>query len=198
LDPSLKEFWSTNPWDIVTGGHNLSAFERDRMWFNIRGKHFLDVSYLSGTDNDGDGRGVVAADFRNCGQMDLIVRHVSGGPVLLYENKMPRKHYLTVSLRGTKSNKRGIGARLVAKANGQQIVRELYANNSFMGQAPPQVHFGLAEATKLDELSVLWPSGETQLFTNITADRHIVITEGKDGNDAIETVIPAPGKIIEP
>ena len=65
---------------------------------------------MTGTDNDGDGRCVVAGDFRNNGQLDLVVRQVGGGPVLLYENEFPKAHYLTVSLRGTKSNRLGIGA----------------------------------------------------------------------------------------
>ncbi|HEY8504476.1 MAG TPA: hypothetical protein VIL46_07830, partial [Gemmataceae bacterium] len=71
LDPSLKEFWSENPWDIVHDGHNLSAFERNRTWLNLNGSAFLDLSFLTGTDSDGDGRAVVAGDFRNTGQQDL-------------------------------------------------------------------------------------------------------------------------------
>ena len=119
LDPSLGEFWVNNPWDIVREGHNLSAFERTRTWLNVRGQSFLDVSYLSGADNDGDGRCVVAGDFRNIGRLDVVVRKASGGPLQLYENNFPQRHYLKVTLRGTRSNRQGIGARLVARVNGQ-------------------------------------------------------------------------------
>jgi len=76
IDSSLNEFWVSNPWDIVKEGHNLSAFERSRMWLNLRGQGFLDVSYLSGADDDGDGRCVVAGDFRNNGRLDVLVRKV--------------------------------------------------------------------------------------------------------------------------
>ena len=196
LDPTLKEFWSENPWDIVSEGHNLSAFERNRVWFNVGGKGFLDLSFLTGADSDGDGRGVVAADFRNTGQLDLIVRQVGGGPLLLFENQLPPRHYLMVSLRGTQSNKRGIGARLVARLGGRQIVRELYPHNGFRGQAPALVHFGLADAARVDELSILWPSGQRQVLTDLRADRHVVITEGKQGPEAVEEVVP--GSTIAP
>jgi enediyne biosynthesis protein E4 len=196
LDPTLKEFWSENPWEIVSEGHNLSAFERNRVWFNVGGKRFLDLSFLTGADSDGDGRGVVAADFRKTGQLDLLVRQVSGGPVLLFENQLPRRHSLTVSLRGTQSNKLGIGARLVARVGGRQIVRELYPHNGFRGQAPALVHFGLADATRVDRLEIRWPSGQTQVLTDLQADRHVVITEGKRGADAVEEVVP--GKPIAP
>src|SRR5438477_13084440 len=97
LDPTLGEFWVNNPWDIIKNGHNLSSYERNRCYLNVRGQNFLDVSFLSGADNDGDGRSVVAADFRNDGRMDLLVRQVSGGAVLLYENRFPPRHYLKVS-----------------------------------------------------------------------------------------------------
>ena len=50
--------------------------------------------------------------------LDLIVRQAGGGPLLLYENRMPRKNYLTVSLRGRASNRQGIGARLTAEVGG--------------------------------------------------------------------------------
>ena len=53
LDPGLKEFWVTNPFQIASAGQNLSAFERNRMFLNVRGEAFVDVSHLSGADNDG-------------------------------------------------------------------------------------------------------------------------------------------------
>src|SRR5436190_10055266 len=128
LDASLGEFWVERPWEIFTKGHNLSSYERKRFFLNvpgsIRGRDFLDLSFLSGADNDGDGRSVVAADFRNTGQLDLVVRQAGGGPIILYENQFPPRHYLKVSLRGTKSNRLGIGARLSATVRGRALVRE--------------------------------------------------------------------------
>src|SRR3954468_3178178 len=100
LDPALKEFWVNNPWEIVAHGHNLSCYERNRAFLNRKGQDFLDISHLTGADSDGDGRSVVAADLRNAGQLDLLVRQAGGGALLLYENRLPRRHYLQVSLRG--------------------------------------------------------------------------------------------------
>ena len=90
LDASLREFWVSNPWQITALGHNLSAFERNRAYLNVKGQDFLDISHLTGADSDGDGRAVVAADFRNVGMLDLIVRQAGGGPLLLFENRLPR------------------------------------------------------------------------------------------------------------
>jgi hypothetical protein len=199
LDPELKEFWAESPWAIAAMGHNLSMFERDRVYLNVAGaggasRDFVDISHLTGADSDGDGRSVVAADFRNCGQLDLLVRRAGGGPLTLYENRFARRHSLQVSLEGQKSNRLGIGARIVATAGGRTIVRELYPQNTFRSQAPASVHFGLADASVVDRLVVHWPSGLTQELTGIPADRHIRIVEGASGAGAVTTVVPGTPK----
>jgi hypothetical protein len=196
LDASLGEFWTENPWEIITKGHNLSAYERDRLFLNVSGTNFVDVSGLSGADSEGDGRSVVAADFRNDGHLDLLVRQVGGGPLRLYENQFPRRHYLELTLRGTKSNRLGIGSWLTVEADGRKQVREVYPINSFRSQGPARVHFGLGNATKVDRLSIRWPSGEEQELTGLAVDRHIVVQEGQQGMAALETVVP--GQIIQP
>src|SRR5262249_38012087 len=135
-------------------------------------------------------------DFRNNGRLDLVVRQVGGGPVLLYENNFPQRHYLKVSLRGRQSNRQGIGARLTAEVKGQALVRELYPLNSYRSQMPNIVHFGLGDATQVDRLTIQWPSGKKQEFIGLLADRHLVVDEGRGGSKAIEIVVP--GCIMPP
>lgn len=196
LDSTLGEFWVGNPWLIIAKGHNLSSFERNRVFLNAKGKSFFEISHLTGADSDGDGRSVVAADFRNVGMQDLLVRQAGGGALLLYENRLPRKSYLKVSLRGRTSNRQGIGARLTAVVNGQQQVRELYPANGYHSQSPSLVHFGLSDAEKVDRLTIRWPSGKVQELKGLKANRHIVIEEGKEGDAAVEAVVP--GRTIAP
>jgi hypothetical protein len=190
LDAELKEFWTDNPWNIIAQGHNLSCYERKRAYLNVKGQAFLEISHLTGADNDSDGRSVVAADFGNTGRLDLIVRQVGGGPLLLYENRFPQKHYLEVSLRGRQSNRQGVGARLTAVVRGQPLVRELYPHNTYRSQAPNVVHFGLGDAEAVERLTVRWPSGRVQEWCDLRGDRHILVDEEKEGPGAVETVVP--------
>lgn len=195
LDESLKEFWVDNPWQIVAHGHNLSCYERNRVFLNVQGQDFLDISHLTGADSDGDGRAVVAADFRNTGMLDLVVRQAGGGALLLFENRLPRKNYLQVSLRGHPrhghaSNRQGIGARLTAVVRGQQLVRELYPANGYLAQAPNVVHFGLGDHAAIDSLTIRWPSGKIQTFAKMKGNRHIVVDENTEGADAVSAVMP--------
>jgi hypothetical protein len=203
VDKSLGEFWVENPWDIVKSGHNLSAYERKRLFLNVPAgaggpatRDFLDVSYLSGADNDGDGRSVIAGDLRNNGRLDLVVRQSGGGPLYIYQNDFPQRHYLEVSLRGTRSNRLGIGARLVATVKGQNLVREQFPHNTYRSQAPNIVHFGLGDAVEVERLVIHWPSGARQELLNLPADRHIIVEEGREGAAAVETVVP--GQTMRP
>jgi hypothetical protein len=210
VDPNIGEFWVANLWEekrwqAASVRHNLACRERQRLYLNAGGTEgrvsgFFDLSFLSGADAEGDGRCVVAADFRNNGQLDLIVRKVGGGSVTVYENQFQnaaaKRHYLEVSLRGRKSNSLGIGAHLVAEVAGRRIHRDLYPVNSFKSQMPCRVHFGLKDAATVDRLTICWPSGQVQVLTRLAADRHIVVEEGKEGADAVETVVP--GKIFLP
>jgi len=109
---------------------------------------------------------------------------------------MPRRHYLEVSLRGTRSNRLGIGSRLTLEAGGRRQTQELYPINSYQSQGPTRLHFGLGDATRIDRLAISWPSGEEQELSDLAADRHIVVEEGRRGTEAVETVIP--GQIIRP
>src|SRR6266481_6134939 len=118
-DARLKDWWVENPWLIAARGKSLSGYERNRVFLNSRGTEFFEISGLMGADSDGDGR------------QDLLVRQAGGGSFLMFENRFPKAHWLQVSLRGVKSNRLGLGARLVAQAGSQKLVRELYPHNTF-------------------------------------------------------------------
>lgn len=192
LDGELGEFWVGNPWEIFEQ-HNLSAFEPNRMFVNLEGEHYLEVSFISGADTDADSRGVLAADLDNDGQLDLVTRQAGGGPLKIYQNQLPSRSYLKVSLRGTDSNRLGIGARLIAHVGSRQLVREMYPHNSYRAQAPALVHFGLDAAPGVDRLEIHWPSGLSQEVHDLAGNRHVVIEEGSDRVEVVE-----PGREIAP
>lgn len=177
VDQASGQFWVDHPWNIVAEGHNLSGFERNATYLNLAGRGFADVSFLSATDNDGDGRSIVPADIDNDGRLDMIVRQASGGALLVFRNQLPQQHWLRVSLRGRKSNGLGIGARLVAEIGERRLVRELYPANTYYSQQPAEVHFGLADAIQVDRLTIHWPSGNKQTISRIAADQHLRVTE---------------------
>lgn len=158
----------------------------------MEGSNFLDISYLTGADSDGDGRSAVAADLNNDGQQDLVVRQVGGGPLLIYENRLPKRHWLKLSLRGTQSNSLGIGARVTVTVADRQLVRELHPINTYRSQGPSLLHFGLGDADHIDTLTIRWPSGLVQELGPLKADRHILVRENSSRMETFQ-----PGQTLQ-
>ena len=86
--------------------------------------------------------------------------------------------FARVALIAKKTHRLALGARVFVKSAGvtQQDFVKLTAG--FQTQVPSDLHFGLGKATKVDELTVRWPSGAKQTFTDVPANRRIEITEG--------------------
>ena len=178
LDKANGEFWVSNPWSFSASGENLSAYERNGVFLNDRRGGFHNISHASGADNPGDGRSAVSWDITGDGMPELFVRQAGGGALVIYHNRFPRAHYLQLSLRGTRSNSLGGGARVECEIGGLVIRRSLFPVVNFLSQSPALLHLGLGDAATVDRLTIHWPSGEVQRFEKLAADRHLRITEG--------------------
>jgi hypothetical protein len=180
LDKSAGQFWVGNAWDI-SEDHNLSAYERKAAYLNVGAKpgeaKFANASFLSGADGDGDGRTAVAADLDGDGMQELILRQAGGGPLVVYRNELPKRHWLRVKLRGTKSNGGGVGARVTAWIGDRKLVRDVYPQNTFVSQQPNEAYFGLGDAAVIDRLEIRWPSGQTQALERVAVDRLLRVME---------------------
>jgi len=180
VDRDAGEFWVESPFQLMKLGHNLSSFERSRMFLSVRGKAFIDASFLSAADIDSDSRSVVVADFAGDGAPDILIGTVGGGPLRMFRNQFPRTNRrLRIDLVGVESNRPAIGARIVAHVGGRQIVRDRFPANGFMGQGPVETILGVGEANRVDRLTIRWPTGRVQEFTDVPVNCSLTITEGR-------------------
>jgi len=136
---------------------------------------FLDVSGNAGDDfqQPQAHRGAAFADFNNDGKIDVVVS-VLGQPAELWENISPEANtWLSLQLRGTRSNRDGIGARIrIGDQYNQMTTNVGYASSSHAG-----VHFGLGKARQVDRVEIRWPSGIQQVLTNVPANQVLRVTE---------------------
>jgi len=168
VDDSIGEFWLENPFDFEKNkGFNLSMFERNRMFLNRDGKRFADVSFLSKTDLDSDSRAVAVGDLNGDGRPDLVVRSAGGGPLRVFLNKAAAAPYVRVTLQGSRSNKDGIGARLILTRGDRRLYREHFPQNSLYAQSALETIFGLGDYTGTLSLKIVWPSGREQIIENV-------------------------------
>lgn len=114
-------------------------------------------------------------DYDNDGWLDIFVA-VSRSPCRLFRNLRGSNHWLKVKLVGTRSNRDGIGARLLLKAGGLTQMREVSGGSGHQ-QDPFIQHFGLGKSTKVHQLIVKWPGGEKQTLTDLTGDRTVLVEE---------------------
>jgi enediyne biosynthesis protein E4 len=117
------------------------------------------------------GRGAAFGDLNNDGWMDAITTSLGERPQL-FLNRGGESHWLTITLRGKRSNRDGYGARV--QVNGQ--VRFATAAGSYLSSNDKRLHFGLAEASTAD-IEIKWPSGSRRRLNGVKADQFIVIEE---------------------
>jgi hypothetical protein len=200
------EFWwqSLAYWDdYVAGkktfdrkGAGIAGIERDRFFRNRGGDPgrlpggpvplFEERSFLEGLDLETNGRAVVAFDANGDGALDLYVRSVQAPEALFLGSRSPEEHYLRLKLRGTpgRDNRDGVGSRITATLpGGRRVVLETGNASGYLSTGSPIAHIGLGKATRVDALTVRWPSGRLQDLGAIQGvDRTIVVDEERGVN----------------
>ena len=116
-------------------------------------------------------RGTAFGDLNNDGSIDVVTT-VLGGPPQVFMNRGGSNHWLTISLRGTRSNRDGLGARV--QVNGQ--TRFATTSGSYESANDKRLHFGLGPA-KSAKVEVFWPSGTHQVLNDVAADQFLEIRE---------------------
>ena len=127
------------------------------------------------------GRGLAVGDYDDDGDLDLFIVN-NNAPAELLRNEGPRgRHWLGVSLRGHKSNRFGVGARVDVVTRGGDGERrqseEVRAGSSYLSQNDLRLHFGLGSASVAERVEIRWPSGTRQTMTGVAADRVVHVEE---------------------
>lgn len=170
---------------LATGAPGLDFLVPNRMFKNVGGRRFADITGSSGTGNLQKGHGVACGDWDRDGNTDL---HVSMGGVanvdkyhnILFQNPGQGNHWLTVKLVGRKTNRPAIGARIKVVTAGKEpltVYRHISSGSSFGANALQQT-IGLARATQIAVLEIHWPTSRTtQVFRDIAVNQAIEVTE---------------------
>jgi hypothetical protein len=163
-------------------GHtSWHGWEHNRYLRNRGDGSFEEVGRAAGNDLLLNSRGVAVADFWNRGVMDIAVSASDDKHALLRNEVGLQRHWLQVELVGVQSNRDAVGARVSIKVHGKPQMRELVLGDGYGSENSLRQHFGIGDATSVDEVTVKWPRSKTvQTFRNVAANRIIEITEGKD------------------
>jgi len=161
-----------------------------KLYFNHGMNGFMDASAATNVDLSFDfTSGVAQGDFNNDGFSDLVVARapwaIPGTPLqnpngkpLLLKNNGNNNNAINVKLIGTKSNRDGIGARVMVKTkHHRKQIREKRAGSSMASSESPWLSFGIGFHKKAN-VKVKWPSGLVEVFKNVKAGKVKTLVEG--------------------
>jgi len=167
--------------------------EPKEVFMNLGGGQFCDASLQAGEaiKEPRVSRGVAVADLDNDGNVDVIVEDLDGAPMVLHNEGVKGRHWVSFELAGTRSNRLAIGARLKIVAGGVTQTEEIHSGGGYLSQPDLRVHFGLGSATKIDSLEIRWPSGKVESLKDLAPDRFYAVLEG---SGIVERAKIVPGK----
>ncbi len=146
----------------------------DGLWLR-EGSEFESVGPTWGVDHTGSSRGLVVFDQNGDGWLDgLTTRWEAPAELLL--SRCGEAAWLVVDLFQPPPNPRAIGARVRLQVGDQKWVRWVTgASTGYESSPPPQIHFGLGDAEKVDSLVVTWPDGSYSEHRGISVRQHVEV-----------------------
>ena len=176
---------------LGTGNPDFTSLVPNRLFKNIDGKKFVDVTSSARVGNLQKGHGVSFADINNDGNQDIFIE--TGGAYKgdayynsLYMNPGQEGHnnWIAISLEGVHCNRAAIGAHIILSVTDNGVKRNIYRDENSggsFGGSPLRKEIGIGTATVIDELTIKWPTtGTVQVFKNVEPCQFIKIKEGSD------------------
>jgi len=149
------------------------------VYVNLKNGRFTDGSGGAGSafTRAAVHRGAAFGDIDNDGRIDVVVTALNA-PLELWHNVSPASnHWLLVRTIGKKSNRDGMGAKIkLVSASGTQY-NHVNTSVGYGCASDKRVHFGVGPDTRVQELTVTWPSGEVQVLKDLPADQILTLRE---------------------
>jgi enediyne biosynthesis protein E4 len=161
--------------------HLGSEFKEPRILYRNNGNGtFLDVSASAGPGITAasSARGLAVGDLWNDGRLSVVINNMNAEPSLLVNSVRSANHWIAFKTLGTRSNRDGIGAKIIVITGKRQMIAEVRSGSSYVSQSDIRVHVGLGSATKVDSVEVRWPSGLVEHYDDPPIDTVDTLKEG--------------------
>ena len=144
-----------------------------------------DGKFVNVSDQCGDGldaklssRGAACDDLDDDGDGDVVVLNSRREPTILCNDSPPENHWIQVRLRGTSTNRDGVGARVKVTAGDVTQIDEVHSGRSYQSDYGKRLHFGLGPRDKVDRVEVRWIGGGVDVSESVRADQLVTLVEG--------------------
>ena len=168
---------------MLREGGSWSGRERNCAFLNTRDGRFATVSAISGLDLPHDARAAAQVDWDQDGRPDLWIASRGAPRVQLFLNRTPADNaFVALKLRGTKSNRDAIGARVELRlADAPPLALGLRAGEGYLAQSSKWLHVGLGpldREPRIESLTVRWPGGTRERFEGVEPGGRWLLVEG--------------------
>jgi len=164
-------------WDFFENTPSMP--EQNLAFKNVKGLVFNDVSQDWGLAHTGMSYGSAYGDLDRDGDLDLVVVNLDE-PASIYRNDSSGTNVIAIRLRGTESNRYGIGALVrLETESGKKHVRQMMPATGFLSSNLPEINVGLGDDSLIVRMTVSWPSGWVQEFEKLKAGNRVTIHERK-------------------
>ncbi|MBI2926271.1 MAG: ASPIC/UnbV domain-containing protein [Verrucomicrobia bacterium] len=168
---------------LVHLGQSWSGHERNCVFLNTRGPRFANLSAASGLDFYDDGRALALVDWDHDGDLDLWLANRTGPRLRLMRNQTAetatQHQFVAFKLEGATCNRDAVGARVEVLVKGQpKLIQTLYAGDAFVSQSSKWLHFGLGRDAQIEAVTVRWPGGQAEAFSQIRPARFYLLKQG--------------------
>jgi hypothetical protein len=175
---------------FVALGHLQDNVEKwdDRSSFLVRNLLFMntgDGKFVNVSEKCGDGmkvklssRGSGFDDLDNDGDIDVVILNSRRESTILRNDSPSNGHWLQVRLRGVKTNRDGVGARVKVMTGDLTLFDEVHSGRGYQSHYGLRLHFGLGSRQRVDRIEVHWLGGEVEVFKDIAVDQLLTLIEG--------------------
>jgi len=174
---------------LGTGYPDYEALMPNAMYRSAGGKRFVDVTWAGGFGHLQKGHAVAFADFDHDGDQDVFEQ--MGGTFagdrasnVYYRNPGFGNHWIGLELRGTRSNRSAIGARIrvdLDEGGRRRSIHRWVGSGGSFGGNPLRQSIGLGRVAAVERIEIYWPTSDiTQTFSAVAADRVYRVIEGEN------------------